>query len=92
MEYDHFDTQVTEAVDQFQGCFILPNEIEQEYKLWRLSDLSHHLQLVMSIFDKFKIEARSSNSGSNSDQTSATRHNIPAFVKVIASARKLASK
>ncbi|KZS04912.1 Uncharacterized protein APZ42_032050 [Daphnia magna] len=61
VEYDHFDTQVTEAVDQFQGCFILPNEIEQEYKLWRLSDLSHHLQLVMSIFDKFKIEARSSN-------------------------------
>lgn len=45
----------------------------------------------MSVFDKIKITAPSDTS-SNSDETAASRRNIPAFVKVIAKARKFASK
>ena len=93
VEYEIFETQIKEALIQIQSCVRRPNESEEEFKLRRLSCLSHRLQLVMSIFDnKFKfISTRKSNSKS-ADEIAASRRNTPAFVKVIAKARKLASK
>ncbi|KAI9556011.1 hypothetical protein GHT06_018572 [Daphnia sinensis] len=87
VEYDNFETQITDALAH---CRIIrrPNESEGEIKLRRLSCLSHRLQLVMSIFDKFKMEARRS----TSDEASETRRNMPAFAKVIAKCRKLVSR
>lgn len=84
VEFDNFEIKITEAL---APCQIIrhPNESEEEFKLRRLACLSHRLQLVMSIFDKFKMEARRS----NSDQASETRRNMPAFAKVIAKCRKL---
>jgi hypothetical protein len=50
VEYDHFETQITDALAH---CQIIrrPNESEEEFKLRRLSCLSHRLELVMSIFE-----------------------------------------
>lgn len=87
VEHDNFETQITDALAH---CRIIrrPNESEEELKLRRLSCLSHRLQLVMSIFDKLKMEARRS----TSDEAYETRRNMPAFAKVIAKCRKLVSR
>jgi hypothetical protein len=46
----------------------------------------------MSIFDKFKFIATRNSNSNSADEIAASRRNTPAFVKVIAKARKLASK
>ena len=93
VEYEIFETQIKEALIQIQSCVRRPNESEEEFKLRRLSCLSHRLQLVMSIFDnKFKFIATRKSNSKSADEIAASRRNTPAFVKVIAKARKLASK
>jgi hypothetical protein len=92
VEYEIFETQIKEALIQIQSCVRRPNESEEEFKLRRLSCLSHRLQLVMSIFDKFKLIATRNSNSKSADEIAASRRNTPAFVKVIAKARKLASK
>lgn len=92
VDYDIFETQINEALIQIQSCVRRRNESEQEFQLRRLSCLSHRLQLVMAIFDKFKFTATRNSNSDSVGGTAASRRNIPAFVKVIARARKLASK
>lgn len=92
VEFSTFEAQINEALIQIQSCVRRPNESEEEFKLRRLSCLSHRLQLVTSIFDKFKFIATRNSNPNSADEIAASRRNTPDFVKVMAKARKLASK
>ncbi|KZS01454.1 Uncharacterized protein APZ42_001883, partial [Daphnia magna] len=82
VEFLQFERQASESLRTM--FFRNEGETEEQY-LKRLSCFSHRLQLVMAIFDKFRIyNARLPQIGST--------HRLPVFATVISKARKLVSR
>ncbi|KAI9559669.1 hypothetical protein GHT06_013674 [Daphnia sinensis] len=81
VEYQEFEYQLTDSLRTIINPTSSSSPADDKQELSRKPCISHMLQLVMAIFDKVK-----SSSSSNSTAT------VPAFVRVISSAKKLVSK
>jgi hypothetical protein len=81
VEYQQFENQLIDSLRTFTNQTSSSSSAEDLEELSRKPCISHMLQLVMAIFDKFKSNSLSNSTGS-----------VPAFVKVISSAKKLVSK
>ncbi|KZS07318.1 Uncharacterized protein APZ42_028996 [Daphnia magna] len=80
VKYQQFENQLTDSLRTFINPTSSSSPAEDREELLRKPCISHMLQLVMAIFNKFK-----SSSTSNSNSTAT----VPAFVKVISSAKRL---